>query len=60
VRRDKKTGRVLVKKPRTHKWVDAHTLYKPRDVLVLDLVAGSRERERRERNGGRVRSGGGK
>jgi hypothetical protein len=47
VRRDKRTGAVLVKRPRTHKWVDAHTLYAPREVMVLDLVAGSRERERR-------------
>jgi len=49
VRRDKRTGAVLVKRPHSHKWVDAHSLYPPRDVLVLDLVAGSREQERRER-----------
>jgi len=49
VRRDKKTGAVLVKRPHSHKYVDAHTLYAPRDVLVLDLVAGSREREAKER-----------
>jgi len=54
VRRDKKTGRVLVKKPRTHKWVDAHTLYAPRAVMILDLVAGSRERERKARRAGKV------
>jgi len=40
VRRDKHTGRVLVKKPRTHKWVDAR------------IVAGSRERERRNKKRG--------
>jgi len=56
VRRDKNTGAVLVKRPHSHKWVDAHTLYGPKEAMVLDLVAGSRERERKERkNEGRVR-----
>ena len=54
LRRDKNTGMVLVKRPRTHKWVDAHTLYAPRAVMILDLVAGSRERERRDRRAGKV------
>jgi len=52
VRRDKHTGRVLVKKPRTHKWVDARTLYGPKEAMILDLVAGSRERERRNKKRG--------
>ena len=38
----------MVKRPHSHKWVDAHSLYKPRAVMILDLVAGSRELERRE------------
>ena len=49
VRRDKRTGAVLVKRPRSHTWVDAHTLYAPKEAMVLDIVAGSREQERRER-----------
>ena len=53
MRRDKKTGAVLVKRPHSHKWVDAHTLYAPRAVMILDLVAGSRERDRREAKRGR-------
>lgn len=54
VRRDKRTGKVLVKSPRSNRWMDAYTLYGPKEVLVLDLVAGSRERERREKaRGGR-------
>ena len=55
VRRDKKTGAVLVKRPHSHKYVDAHTLYAPKEAMILDLVAGSRERERKDR--GKVRSG---
>jgi hypothetical protein len=54
VRRDKHTGKVLVKSPRSNRWMDAYALYGPKEVLVLDLVAGSRERERREKaRGGR-------
>lgn len=58
MRRDKRTGAVLVKRPHSHKYVDAHTIYAPKEVLVLDLVAGSRERERRDRKNEGRREGG--
>lgn len=48
VRRDKKTGKVLIKSARSQQWVDAYSLYGPKEVMILDLIAGSRERERKE------------
>jgi len=55
VRRDKKSGKILVKRPRTQRWVDAYTMFGPKEVMVLDLVAGSREMEAKERRRDRER-----
>ena len=55
LRRDKRTGAVLVRRPHSHQWINASTLYPPAECLVLDLVAGQREQEAKERRQERER-----
>jgi len=56
IRRDKRSGKVLIRRSHSHRWIDAALLYGPSERLVLDLVAGARDMEAKERR--RVRERG--